>query len=274
MFLHEWIPSSTVAIGGLSLSFYGMMMGLALISAYIIALLVARRFDRMRGTHIEDHIDGLFWWIFVPALLGARVLFIAYHPDYFASAAQEAFMIWHGGIVWHGALIGGIAGSAAYCRWKKISWFDMADILAPALALGQAIGRWGNYFNQENYGLPTDLPWGIPVDFAHRLAGYEQHTYFHPAFLYESMGNSLLFVALLYLVYHGILKKQVQKYRSGMIFMLYLAMYSLGRFAIEFLRVDIVPVVWGMRMPQWWSIGIVTSIVLLFIQLIKKPRSL
>lgn len=272
MFLHEWIPSSTVAIGGLSLSLYGMMMGLALISAYIIALLIARRFDRVRGTHIEDHIDGLFWWIFVPALIGARVLFIAYHPDYFASAPQEAFMIWHGGIVWHGALIGGIIGSAACCAWKKISWFDMADILAPTLALGQAIGRWGNYFNQENYGLPTNVSWGIPIDLVHRLQGYEQFQYFHPTFLYESLWDIALFGALLYMLFRWVMQKRSAWYRSGMIFMLYLILYSAARFAIEFIRIDTVPVIWGLRIPQWWSVDLTLAALIIIAIRIRKLR--
>lgn len=256
MFLHEWIPLASVQIAGVTLSFYGLMVGLALVSAYGVALLLMRASDRTHGTRFEDTIDGLFWWIFVPALIGARVLFIMYHSHYFVSMPQEALMIWHGGIVWHGALIGGITGSAAYCRWKKISWFDMADILTPAIALGHAIGRWGNYFNQENYGPPVDLPWSIPIDLAHRLAGYEQYAYFHPAFLYESMFDTALFVVLLYMLFRWVMRKRSTWYRSGMIFMLYLIFYSAGRFAIEFLRIDIVPVMWGLRLPQWWSIDL------------------
>lgn len=264
MFLHTWIPQATFGVGSVTLALYGLMFALALIGAYGATLVLAKRFDRHLGTHFEDHVDGIFWWAFIPALVCARLLFVAYHPDYFIAAPSEVIAIWHGGIVWHGALVGGIIGSALYCAWKKISWFAFADMVAPALALGQAIGRWGNYFNQENYGLPTALGWGIPIDIEHRIGGYEQFAYFHPTFLYESKWDMLLFFILLYLLYRWVFLKKATWYQGGMIFSLYLVLYSTGRFLIEFLRIDTVPLFWGLRLPQWWSIDIVLLVVIFF----------
>ena len=274
MFLHTWIPHATFEMGGVILSWYGFFLALALVGAYILISVIARRSDRVSGTHFEEHIDGLFWWTFLPALVGARLLFVLYHPSHFLSAPQEIIALWHGGIVWHGALLGGIIGSAAYCRLKKIPWLRIADMAAPALAVGQAIGRWGNYFNQENYGLSTSLPWGIPIDIEHRLSDFEQFTYFHPAFLYESIGDMFLGVMVLMVLYRTVFLKMAPWYRSGTIFFAYLALYSAMRFTIEFLRIDSVPIWWGLRFPQWWSIDIfiVAGFFLFYFYIIKKPR--
>ncbi|MEK7649077.1 MAG: prolipoprotein diacylglyceryl transferase [Patescibacteria group bacterium] len=257
MLLHDWVPPATIEIAGITVSLYGLTMALGLVSAYVLMLYLARRSDRAQGTDFENHVDGLFWWSFVCGLIAARLLFVLYHPDFFISAPQEIIAIWHGGIVWHGALVGGIAGSVAYCRLKKISWFGIADLGVPAIALGQAIGRWGNYFNQENYGLPTTLPWGIPIDAMHRIAGYEGFAYFHPTFLYESKFDLMLFAVLFIILIRWVLVKKAAWYRSGMLFAAYLALYSLGRFLIEFLRIDTVPEFWGLRLPQWWSIDLI-----------------
>ena len=274
MFLHTWMPKATVDLWGVTLSLYGLMMAIGLLVAYCLMLYGARRSDRLAGTHVEEHIDGLFWWTFLPAIIGARLLFILYHPTLFLSAPQEIMAIWHGGIIWHGALVGGIIGSAVYCRLKKIPWLRIADMAAPALAIGQAIGRWGNYFNQENYGLATSLPWGIPIDIEHRLSGFEQYTYFHPTFLYESIGDMFLGVMVLLVLYRIVFLKMAPWYRSGTIFFAYLALYSIMRFAIEFLRIDSVPIWWGLRFPQWWSIDIfiVAGLFLFYFYAIKKPR--
>lgn len=273
MFLHDWVPPSTLEIVGITVSLYGLAVALGLICAYALMLYLARHSDRVRGTDFENHVDGLFWWSFVCGLVAARLLFVIYHPDYYVSAPQEIIAIWHGGIVWHGALVGGIAGSVAYCRWKKISWFGMADLAVPVVALGQAIGRWGNYFNQENYGLPTSLPWGIPIDIAHRLPGYEQYWYFHPTFLYESKWDIMLFIASIYLLYRWVFQKRNTWYRNGVLFMTYLVFYSVGRFVIEYIRIDTVPIIWGYRMPQWWSIDIALVAVIVAIILLRRPRT-
>jgi phosphatidylglycerol:prolipoprotein diacylglycerol transferase len=130
-------------------------------------------------------------------------------------------------------VIGGGLAMYLYCRKHKIDFVLWADIVAPGLALAQAIGRWGNFVNQELYGPPTDLPWGIPIEPIYRLPEYAQYTHFHPVFLYESLWN-LANMALL--IWMG--RKLSDRLKSGDIFLTYLVMYPLGRFLLEFIRLD------------------------------------
>ena len=139
----------------------------------------------------------------------------------------------NGGLGIPGAIIGGAIALWIYCRNKKISFLTMADTLIPGVALAQAIGRWGNFFNQEVYGLPTNLPWKIYIDPAHRVPGYQNYDYFHPLFLYESLWNLLNMAVLLWVA------RRFEKWlRPGDIFFMYMIMYSIGRFSLEFLRLD------------------------------------
>jgi phosphatidylglycerol:prolipoprotein diacylglycerol transferase len=133
----------------------------------------------------------------------------------------------------------------------------LLDLLASALVIAQAIGRWGNYFNSELYGRPSDLPWAIPIAWQNRMAGFENFTHFHPTFLYESLWCLFIFIFLFW---------RIKKIKPGLIFLLYLFLYSLGRFLIEFLRIDYQPVWFGLRLGHWTSlILIILSIVFYFI---------
>jgi len=133
-----------------------------------------------------------------------------------------------------GAVIGGAVGIIIYTKWQKLSTPRWLDIVAPGVILAQAIGRWGNFFNQELYGYPTDLPWAIYIDPAHRLPGFENASHFHPLFLYESLWN-LLGAALLLLV--G--RKLRDRLRDGDIFSLYIIYYGVGRFFLEGLKINV-----------------------------------
>jgi phosphatidylglycerol:prolipoprotein diacylglycerol transferase len=136
-------------------------------------------------------------WIVVLSLLGARLgEVLIFEPGYYLANPGQILAIWNGGL----SIMGGIAGGALavlwYCRRHLLPVPSYLDAAAVALPLGQAIGRWGNYFNQELYGRPTNLPWAISVDPGHRMPGYEQFSTFHPLFLYESLLNLVLFLAL------------------------------------------------------------------------------
>ena len=163
------------------------------------------------------------------------------------------FAIWQGGLAIHGAIIGGIATIIVYSYWQGKNFWQLADLSAPAIALGQAIGRWGNYFNQEIFGTPTDLPWGIPIALANRPFQYLSAQYFHPTFLYESALNLVNFGILFYLHYRLKLKK------PGAIVLVYLFNYSVIRISMELLRTDAVPLFLGFR---------VTAVVSLLIGLV------
>jgi phosphatidylglycerol:prolipoprotein diacylglycerol transferase len=145
----------------------------------------------------------------------------------------DAINIRSGGLGIPGAVIGGAIALWIYCRKKKISFLTWADIIAPGVALAQAIGRWGNYFNQEVYGLPTNLPWKIKIDALHRVAGYESFEYYHPLFLYESLWNLLNMTILLVIG-----RRYKEWLKPGDIFYFYVISYAIGRFVLEFLRLD------------------------------------
>lgn len=183
-------------------------------------------------------------WMVIAGVVGARVWHIFTPPQsmvengittrYYLTHLFEAVAIWKGGLGIFGAVIGGAVTLWIYARIKgenALRWFD---IIAPGLALGQAIGRWGNFINQEVYGLPSDLPWAIFIDKAHRLPGYTDVAYYHPLFLYESLWNLINMFVLLWIG-----RKYKEKLHKGSVFLSYLIMYGVGRFGLEFLRLDI-----------------------------------
>ncbi len=223
---------------------------------------------RIGGEHVYD----LGFYIIVFGLLGARLYHVLNEPSYYLSNPSQIIAFWNGGLALHGGIIGGALAIYWYVRKHfksgiKIFNFQFSifnsmllitDIIVPALALGQAIGRWGNYFNQELFGLPTNLPWGIPIELSNRVAGFESFTYFHPTFLYESLLNVLIFVILMFL-HKSVIRnlrhataRSVHKgltLRPGVITATYIILYSIVRIAMEFLRVDATPVILGIRLP-------------------------
>jgi phosphatidylglycerol:prolipoprotein diacylglycerol transferase len=145
----------------------------------------------------------------------------------------DALAVWKGGLGIPGAVIGGIIVLYFYARRYKLNFAEWTDIVAPSLALGQAIGRWGNFFNQELYGAPTDLPWKLSIDPAHRLPNYESVEYYHPLFLYESLWNLGNMFLLLW-----ISRRYADRLKDGDLFLIYLIVYPVGRFLLDFLRLD------------------------------------
>lgn len=236
-------------VGSLEISWYGLLATIALAAAYSVAYALWKRGkDSTANTRDFDRTALI---VLITGVIGARALFVLYHFDYFVNAPSEIIAFWHGGWVWHGGLIGG-AIALFFCAGKSAKNFLLlADLFAPALALAQSIGRWGNYFNQEAYGLPTSAWWGIPIDPANRVAGFEATSTFHPTFLYESVADIALFAFLLALS----LRKNTLA--PGVIAAIYLIIYSAIRFGIEFFRIDLVPVFLGLRAPQWISAGMI-----------------
>ena len=157
---------------------------------------------------------------------GITTAFYLTHP-------LDTLAIWRGGLGIPGAIIGGAIALFAFSKRRNISFLSWVDIAAPALALGQAIGRWGNFVNQELYGAPTDLPWAIFIEPMHRLPGYLEQATYHPLFLYESLWNLANVFFLLWLS-----RRFADRLRPGSIFLIYLVTYPMGRFLLEFLRLD------------------------------------
>jgi len=232
-----------VILFGLRLFFryYGMI----LMAGAIAAAYLASRLLREERKNPDLAWDGLLW-VLIFGLVGAR-LYHVFTPSksLLEQGKDTAWYLTHpldlinttqGGLAMPGAILGGVLGLYIFARRRKIKLGMMLDAAAPGVALAQAIGRWGNFVNQELYGPPTTLPWGIAIDPAYRLSGYESFERFHPLFLYESIWN-LLCAAGLYWLW----RNHRQRLRSGDVFIAYLAAYSVGRFLLEFIRLDFVP---------------------------------
>ena len=262
------------------ISAYGVLISLGMLSTYGVSMILSR------GTGLHKHIDRVFLWALIPGVVCARLLFVLYHPNYFLQYPTEIIAVWHGGWVWHGALAGGLLGIWVYCKRTTLSLLALLDTLAPGVALGQAIGRWGNFFNQEAYGLPTNVPWSIPIDTAHRLPGFEQFARFHPTFLYESSVDLGLFLLLSLLFLSSRPKGGIPSHlqsagflgklgmTQGVLFFIYLFLYSTARFGIEFLRIDSVPTILGLRAPQWISVVLLLVGVAGLVRVLHKQKKL
>jgi len=232
-----------IHLGPLYIRFYGLILITgAFLGGYLASL------EAQRKGHNPDHVwDGIVWAL-VGGIVGARLWHVLTPPpsmvaqgittQYYLTHPVEAIAVWRGGLGIAGAVGGGVLGLFLYTRRARLSFAEWTDIAAPAVALGQAIGRWGNYVNQELYGAPTTLPWAISIDALHRVPVpgidlADPTLRFHPTFLYESIGNLLVCLALLYAArrYAGWLK-------FGDLFLIYLILYPSLRFFIEFIRLD------------------------------------
>jgi phosphatidylglycerol:prolipoprotein diacylglycerol transferase len=191
---------------------------------------------------------------------------VLFQWSYYSQHPSEILAIWRGGIAIHGAILGGILAAVIFSRLKKCSFWRLADVVAPSLILGQAIGRWGNFFNSEAFGSPTDLPWKLLIPLDRRPAGYESIGYYHPTFLYESLWNLMVFGLLMTLFV------RVPKAKRGTVFLIYAIAYSCGRFWIEGLRTDSL-MLGPLKMAQMISlIGIgLGGMGLAWLYLLKRP---
>lgn len=251
-------PSNGVwHLGPIPIRAYGVIIACAiLISVYWSA----RRYQK-RGGDPDLFYDVALWA--VPAgIVGARVYHVITSPDaYFGQGGKPlmAFAIWNGGLGIWGAVAGGALAAWLVVRHRGQRLGPIADSLAVPLLAAQALGRWGNWFNQELFGAPTTLPWGLSIDNAHLPSGYASGTLFHPTFLYECLWN-LAGVAVLLLI-----DRQI-KVKSGQLFASYIMVYTLGRVWIEMLRIDDAHHFLGLRINVWtsivvFSLGLMTFII-------------
>ncbi|HEY2303073.1 MAG TPA: prolipoprotein diacylglyceryl transferase [Acidimicrobiales bacterium] len=236
-------PSSNgIQIGPLHLRAYGLMIALAIFAAVWLA---DRRW-RARGGE-PGTVAGLAMWAVPGGLIGARLYHLATDYELYTNHPLNMFKIWQGGLGIWGGIAGGVAGGAIYLHRHHLSLRDMMDVVAPALPLAQAIGRWGNWFNQELYGRPTTLPWGLRIDAAHRPAAYPNAHTFQPTFLYESIWDLMVVAVVLFV------EKRV-RLRRGYLFAVYVSTYTFGRFFTEYLRIDFAHKFLGLRLNDWTSI--------------------
>ena len=218
-------------LGPFSLRWYGLLIAVAV----LLGLLLATRLGKQRGID-PALIADLLPILVLAAVIGARLYYVTFEWRQYQLNWLDALAIWRGGIAIHGALIGGTLAVILYSRWRRIAFWNLLDVLLPSVALGQAIGRWGNFFNSEAFGLPTDLPWKLTIPYANRPVEFLDQSTFHPTFLYESLWNLGVLVVLLVLFERGVRGKI--NLPVGAISCFYLVAYSLGRFWIEGLRID------------------------------------
>jgi len=263
-FLHNFNPQPILfELGPLTFRWYGLMIAVGLLSAIFVSSYLAKR----RGRNSDD-VYSLAFWLAIGGIIGARLYdFLIIEFAYFIEHPLDIFKIWQGGLAIHGALIGGFLSLLIWCKVKNQKLFGWLDLITVSLPLGQAIGRFGNYFNQELFGGPTNLPWGIPIDINHRPLQYLTASYFHPAFLYESMMNLFLFLFLFFLM-----KKN--KLPAGAITAIYFMGYGLIRFIMEFIRIDETAMIFGWRLPQLVScLMFISGGIFLWLLLIKNKKN-
>jgi len=242
---------------------------LCIILGIVVAVVVGDRRLQARGA-ARGAVADVATWAVPFGLVGARIYHVATNPELYWGAHGQgtvaALEIWHGGLGIWGAIAGGAVGAWIGCRRGGIRFSDFADALAPGLALAQAVGRWGNYFNQELYGRRTDLPWGLKIDPAHQPPGSiaDHPLTYHPTFLYESLWN--VGVALLV-----IWADRRWTLTRGRAFALYAAAYTAGRFWIEALRVDDAHRFLGLRLNDWTSI-VVFAAATAYLLLRRRPE--
>ena len=229
-----------IDLGPLFLRWNGLLIALGIAFGALLAALEARR--RLQETEI-------IYYLFVPvtvwAWVGSRLWHVLTPPlssvqlglttGHYLSHPLDVLAFWVGGFGIPGAIIGGTIALWAVARKDTLPFWELADLLAPGVVLAQAIGRLGNFFNQELYGLPTTLPWAVYIPADHRLIGYEQTEYYHPLFAYEILLN-LGCLALLFWLSRGRLRERL---KMGELFLVYLGYHSLVRFLLEFLRLDV-----------------------------------
>lgn len=257
-------PFENFTIGPFTIHMYALCILLGITVAYLIG---AARFKK-RGGDAGDLLDIVLWAVPI-GIVGGRLFHVFTHPgDYFGAyptleeTLYHVVAVWEGGLAIYGALITGTFGAWLGARISKVRFVSVLDVLAPGVILAQAIGRWGNWFNQELFGEPTDLPWGLLIPVGNPAAPKEfaADTLYHPTFLYEFVLNVIAFLVLIF-------ADKRFNLRWGKLFALYLILYSVIRFFVEGIRLDPSGVFYGLRTNQWSAvIGIVIGLAVFYIQ--------
>lgn len=214
--------------GPIQIRFYGLMYVIAIL---VGSVLIKREVRRKVVPLTDDDVMNFILWSVLGGIFGARLYYVVFNWGYYFANPKEIPAVWHGGLAIHGGLIGGISVAYFYLRRRKISFWRITDCVAPALILGQAFGRFGNFMNGDAHGRPTTMPWGIVFP-PQSIAGSEfPNIPLHPTMLYEMTINISIFLFLWF-----VLRKRDHK--DGFIFAAYLMLYSLGRFVVEHFRAD------------------------------------
>lgn len=254
-----------VELGPFTVRWYGLLIASAVLLGVSLSRFLATR------RHVNPELlSDLVLWLVVGAIPCARLYYVLFQWSEYAQNPGDIIAIWKGGIAIHGAIIGGLIASLIFAQLNKVSFWQLIDLVAPSLILGQAIGRWGNFFNSEAFGRPTDLPWKLYIPPERRPPDLINFDYFHPTFLYESMWNLMVFGLLLTLFFRDVRGKQ--RLKVGTLFLVYMVAYSAGRVWIEGLRTDSL-MLGPLRMAQFVSLtGMTLGLLgLAWLYLLRRP---
>ncbi len=242
---------------------YGIILATAFLVGQIVVISIANK--KYNDKNFTDNLYEIAFWTLLGGILGARLYYVLLSSHYYMMHPIEIIMFQQGGLSIHGGLIGGIISSFLYCKKHSIEFFKVADLYALGLPIAQAIGRWGNFFNSEAFGSPTNLPWGVFIPENERPLIYHSYQYFHPTFLYESLLNIIIFLILFFII------KRFTKTKNGILFFSYLILYSFARIFTESIRIDSVLDIYGI--PVAILICIITIVISLkFIQYINSKN--
>lgn len=234
---------------GIDVRWYGLLIGIGFLLAIFLSYKRAPKYGIK-----DDHVLDFALFTIPAAIIGARAYYVIFNWDYYGGDLGRILDIRAGGLAIHGGLIAGILIAIAVCRYHKIKFADLADLCLPTVALAQSIGRWGNFFNSEAHGGPTDLPWAIYVD----------GQYVHPTFLYESLWCFALFLFLMFYM-------EKRRSFSGQIGLLYGMLYSLERIFVEQLRTDSL-MIGPFKQAQVLSFTVIVVCGILYVYLQRKER--
>ncbi|WP_064093032.1 prolipoprotein diacylglyceryl transferase [Rossellomorea aquimaris] len=242
-------------LGPFQVHWYGVIIGLGIALGLYLVIQESKRL----GLHPDTFVDLLVWAIPI-AIISARIYYVIFEWDYYAQNPGDIIKVWNGGIAIHGALIGSVATTFVFAKIKGISFWKLTDIAAPSIILGQAIGRWGNFINQEAHGGEVTRAFlenlMLPKFIIDQM--YINGTYYHPTFLYESLWNIAGFILLL------IIRRKVN-IRRGELFLSYVIWYSIGRFFVEGLRTDSLMLTEYLRMAQVISIVLIVMAIAIMV---------
>lgn len=249
---------------GFSVYYYGIILAVAIfVGVYTSYLLYEKFYDREKAKNIIDFAP----LIIIIGIVGARLYYCCVNYSYYLQHPTEIFYIRQGGLSIHGMIIVGILALYCFAKIYKLSFLKLIDVFLCGTSLGQCIGRWGNFFNSEAFGTPTNLPWKLYIPIQHRPVQFIDYQYFHPAFLYESILDLIIFIILLSLF------KKLSKY-PGILACSYLIMYSFVRIFVEHLRIDSVLNIGGIPVAQLMSLILIIFAVILMIVIFYKDKNL
>lgn len=243
-------------LGPISVHWYGVIIGLGI----ALGMYMVIRESKRQGLHPDTFIDLLVWAIPI-AIISARVYYVAFEwNNYYADHPEDIIKIWNGGIAIHGALIGSVLTTIVFAKVRGLSFWKLTDIAAPSLIVGQAIGRWGNFINQEAHGREVSRQFlenlHLPRFIIDQM--YIDGSYYHPTFLYESLWNVVVLILLL------IIRRKVKSLRRGELFLTYVIGYSIGRFFVEGMRTDSL-MLGDFRFAQVISVALIVAAIVTMI---------